>query len=226
MKQSDLISLPVSGVKILVLDKPKVLETDPTWLLVLCQLCSDMRLMQLKWHRQEGRRFPVLLNTLKLRDTLEVSGQFEMHAFVDNGVLVCNRSIIATSVEFYSPNRVIHDGCEIPTTTVGEARTEKDLEFCIKYLRTKIVLDSLTEQVKRKQISKESTTGVSATGKSPRRKEEGARNISLRENENISSLSVKQKGENLLQRTGWVHLSNNTMVPSNKPSNNPRSKCL
>lgn len=222
MKQSDLISLPVSGVKILVLDKPKVLETNPTWLLVLCQLCSDMRLMQLKWHREEGRRFPMLLNTLKLRDTLEVSGEFVMHAFVDGGVLVCNRSIIATSVEIYSPNRVIHDGCEIPTTTVEEARTEKDLEFCIKYLKTKIVLDSLTEQVKGKQISKGSTTGVSGTGKSSGRKEERAQLTSSQENEKISSPSVvSQRVKDL---TGFVQMTNNRMAPTSSPRT--KSKCL
>jgi hypothetical protein len=220
MKQSDLISLPVYGVRILVLDKPKVLETDPTWLLVLCQLCSDLRLMQLKWHRQEGRLFPVLLNTLKLRDTLEVSGEFVMHTFVDNGVLVCNRSIIATSVEIYSPNQVVQDGCEIQTTTVGEARTEKDLEFCIKYLRTKIEMDSLTEQVNRMQVSKGSTTGLSATRNSPSRTEERARNVSSRATEVFSSPSTNQKGKFFLADRGWVQRSNNTIVPKKIVLNN------
>jgi hypothetical protein len=226
MKQSDLISLQVCGVKILVLDKPKVLETDPTWLLVLCQLCSDLRLMQLKWHRQEGRRFPMLLNTLKLRDTLEVSGEFVMHTFVDNGVLVCNRSIIATSVEIYSPSRVVHDGCEIPTTTVGEARTEKDIQFCIKYLRKKIEMDSLTEQVNRMQVSKGSTTGLSATGNSPSRKEERASNLSSGDNEVFSSLSTSEKGRKLLNNRGWVHKPNIVIVPNNMNVNAPNTKVV
>lgn len=226
MKQSDLISLPVSGVKILVLEKPKVLEADPTWLLVLCQLCSDKRLMQLKWHRQEGRRFPVLFNTLKLRDTLEVSGEFVMHSFVDDGGLVSNRSIIATSVEIYSPNRVVYDGCEIPITTVEEARTEKDIQFCIKYLRKKIEMDSLTEQVNRMQVSKGSTTGLSATGNSPSRKEERASNLSSRENEVFSSLSTSEKGRNLLNNRGWVHKPNNVIVPNNMNVNVPNNKIV
>lgn len=208
MIQPDLISLPVSGVQLLVLDKPKVLETDPTWLLVLCQLCSDKRLMQLRWNRDGGRRFPVLFNTLKLREKLEVSGDFVMHAFVEDGVLVCNRSIIATSVKIYSPNQVLNDGCEIPITTVEEVKTGKDIEFCIKYLRTKIELDSLTERVKGMQISNESTTGLPATGKSSRKEKVVARNIESRVNELFTNQSMNQRG------TGWVHRSNNTRAPA------------
>lgn len=214
MKQSDLISLPVSGVKLLVLQKPKVLEDDPT-LLVLCQLCSDKRLMLLKWHRQEGRRFPVLFNTLKLRDILEVSGQFEMHSFVDESGLVSNRSIIVRTVELYSPSRVIHDGCEIPISTVEEARTDKDIRSCIKYLRAKIEMDSLTEQVNRMRVSKGSTTGLSATGRSPSRNDEGAKNPSSRGTQVSSSPPTSR----IMDDGRWIHKPSSDMkvnVPSDK----------
>ena len=226
MKQSDLISLPVSGVKLLVLQKPKVLENDPT-LLVLCQLCSDKRLMLLKWLRQEGRQFPVLFNTLKLRDILEAAGEFEMHSFVDDGGLVSNRSIIATSVEIYSPNRVVYDGCEIPITTVEEARTDKDIQFCIKYLRTKIEMDSLTEQVKRMQVSKGSTTGLSATGSSPSQKDERAKNLSSQEKKVYSSPSTSEmKKWVLLPSSANVNVRKNMKVfeSNNKNLHEPNNK--
>jgi len=150
--------------------------------------------MQLRWDRQEGRRFPALLNTLKPRDTLEVSGEFEMHAFVDNGVLVCNRSITATSVEIYKSNRVVNDGCEIPITTVEEARAENDLEFCIKYLKTKIALDSLTEDMRQMGISKGSIKGLSVTGKSLSRTVE----TSSRDNKSFPRPSKNQTDEEKL----------------------------
>lgn len=215
MTKSDLISLPVSGVKILVLEKPKVLDNEPNRLLVLCKLCSDLRLMQLRWDRQEGRRFPALLNTLKPRDTLEVSGEFEMHSFVDNGVLVCNRSITATTVEIYKPKRVVNDGCEIPIMTVEEARAEKDLEFCIKYLKTKIALDSLTTDMKQMGISKGSIKGLSATGKSLSRTMEGARNTSSRDNKSFPRHSKDQTDEEK-PPTKWKLVT----------INNRRCKCL
>jgi hypothetical protein len=170
--EDNLPPLAVSGVKLLVLKKPQVLESDPNWLLVVCQLCSDSRLMLLRWPRQERKSFPALFNTLKLRETLVVSGEYTQRVFFHRGTVVCNRSIIASNVEIYSPDGPINDGCAIRLTSDEDARADRDMMTLIQLLGTKMKLDALTSEVQQMQIRTGSATSRSATVQSPIRKEE------------------------------------------------------
>lgn len=147
--EDSVLSLPVSGVQVSVLKKPQVLESDPTLMLVLCQLCSDKRLMQLKWHREDGKSFPNLFNTLKLKEMLVVSGRYNQEVYFHQQKLVCNRSIVVENVENHSPNGTIRDGCTIKPTA---DEVDKELKLLIHLFGVKMKLKESKSQLEKAGI--------------------------------------------------------------------------
>jgi hypothetical protein len=235
MVTSDWVILPTSGLQVLVLKDPEILESNPSWTVILCQLCSDKRLITIRWSRKNGKPFPSILNQTGLVwETLEVAGDYTIHTYIEHGQMVQSMNVVASEVKIYSSDEPIVDGCEIRITTDEEERRQRDLRTCIKYLRMKITQDTYMQKLKRQQPSDSITEMLmekfeglkvspgSAHGKPEEKKstvQEGddSRGSSLRDAEitlcgyskNVKG-AVAEKWAIFEQKGGWISNSNST----------------
>lgn len=114
MSSRDYISVPVENVRLDVVLKPNLKEDRQGVLTVLCKLCSDEGLIELIWKRRVGRTFPSILNGLKPKNAISVSGQLEIRLYEEYGQLKFKRCIIATKLRDFCPSSNIQDGCILP----------------------------------------------------------------------------------------------------------------
>lgn len=233
MSQSDWTCLPTSGLQVVVLEEPEVLQSNPSWTVVLCQLCSNKRLVTLRWFRKNGKPFPSILNQSNLSwEMLEVSGDYIIHTFIDNGNPVQRMSVIATEVKVYSSDEPIDDGCEIRVTTDEEERSQRDLRNYVKYLRKKIALDSMKEKLKRTrpsdpvtemltekleklQVSSGISNGTLKTQKSPASVQVHPVDDHSVPKKSLKSGSVVEKWKIFEEKSGWISKSNASTLSTN-----------
>jgi hypothetical protein len=232
MSRSDWTRLPTSGLQVLVLEDPDVLESNPSWTVVLCQLCSDKRLVTLRWFRKNGKPFPSILNqTGLIWETLEVSGDFVIHTFMDGGYPVQKMSVVATEVKIFSSDEPIHDGCVIRVTSDEEERIQRDLRNYIKYLRMKIAQKSykdklerarpsdpatemLTEKLEKLSVSSVCVKETPEDKKSPVGYEGDRRGSMKTLVKSVKGVSVAEKWAMFEQKGGWVSNANTLKLPT------------
>lgn len=167
MRSRDYLSVPVENLRIDVVLKPNLEEDRQGVLTVLCRLSSDEALVELIWKRRVGRTFPTILNRLEPKNSLSVSGRFEIRLYEENGQLKFKRSITATKLNDFCSSSKIEDGCTLPILSSKEAGKESDFFTNLKYLRAKIEYEKCIEKLEKMSVSLPGSTLVSARGSAP-----------------------------------------------------------